>query len=176
MKNGGVTEIKNLKEIELIFENVEVYKFKQEYFESIMIGNTFSEYGRFSENVLSKKFFSEICFTIFKGGNEESDTKHGEEELSRFERIVKFNDIVGINLIYEDGTEEEIHSYWMDGRNDEENKLQHSKITSRGDLKVYIGNQYGNTDDALYDEYAKNESDRVMRWREENASNRKIID
>jgi len=132
--------MKDIKNIELIFENCDSIAFNPEHLENIIMDDFKTRVHRCACNAIYKFDCANIIFIyIFKRANQtyQEFRMDGFNRLM-FDRITSANDITGIKLTYGLEDEEEISVDWEDGSNEYENKNQISRITNRGDLKILI--------------------------------------
>ena len=158
---------KYIKEAKIGFENCEVIKLPIEAFENLLIQDISQEIYRCACNAVGKFTKGEIYFCLFKSADREHRVFEDCNDVTTvFKRIDNGCDITDIELIYEDGTTEDIYAKW-DGESEYSNINQHSKITDRGDLKVYIGRNWDNKDYELIKAYWHENEDDEMEFEEE---------
>lgn len=158
---------KYIKEVKIGFENCEVIKLPTNAFENLLIQDIEQEVYRCACNAIGKFTKGEIYFCLFKDADREHRVFEDCNDVTTvFKRIDDGCDITDIELIYEDGTTEDIYTKW-DGESEYSNINQHSMITDRGDLKVYIGRNWSNKDYELVKEYWHEIEDDDMKFREE---------
>ena len=158
---------KYIKKVKIGFENCEVIKLPTESFENLLISDISQEVYRCACNAIGKFTKGEIYFCLFKDADREHRVFEDCDDVTTvFKRIYGGCDITDIELIYEDGTTEDIYAKW-DGESEYSNINQHSMITDRGDLKVYIGRNWNNKDYELVKAYWHEIEDNDMKFREE---------
>lgn len=158
---------KYIKEVKIGFENCEVIKLPTTAFEQLLVQDIEQEVYRCACNAIGKFTKAEIYFCLFKDADREHRVFENCNDVTTvFKRIGDGFDITDIELIYEDGTSEDIYAKW-DGESEYSNINQHSRITNRGDLKVYIGRNWDKKEYELVEAYWYEHEDDVMDFKEE---------
>lgn len=130
---------KNIKEIELVLENLEIVTFKPEELGELHIGKIEECVNRIACNSIAKsKVADDIVIEIFKKAQFQKSPMEGIKKKDYFERIMKFPDITHINLTYDDDTSDYLSVVWEECNNDEINLLQKSMLSDLGNLYIII--------------------------------------
>lgn len=126
--------MKKLTYIDIVLENVEVLKFDVEYIDYISVDNIHKNTVYSHDNLHEYLQCDELYLMLHPSANkiENSTTDYTEKSLP-FDRINAWQDIVSIELFYDDETSENIYVPY-DG--EEVNLLQSQIITSTGSMLV----------------------------------------
>lgn len=149
-----------IKEVEIVFENCEVAILPIEVIGSFHIMGIHDEIHRIACNAIGIQTIAyEVAFELFQEADTINKCEDNSLSVSKpIERIQKNNDIVALNIIYDDGNEQYIYVDYSD--NDkyagEENKNQKTHISSDGVLYVVISNNKG-----IYDFFKADEMGNV---------------
>ena len=133
-------ERKKMKSIKLCFENVEVVEVPAKYianflFEKIHLG-IFNDWH--SEDAHENEVAKQALMILKPAGD--IPLKDTGNAKTLFERIIKFDDIVSAEIIYEDNTSREIGFHWH--KNDEySNRFQSSYKTKNNYLIIVVHNK-----------------------------------
>ena len=137
---------KTIKEIGLFFENIDYVIIPNHYFTLFSIEDIETSIHRVAANAIMRyNTANTASFILRKEANDDFDRFETDIDLihykggTLFHRILNYNDITQIRLIYDDGSIEEFSVAWEDenGREDR-NELQKSAITKDNDLFVSI--------------------------------------
>lgn len=136
--------MKDIKLVELVFENCEVLNVPIEFIGLLEINGIRTKRsmlknrseGKFTETTFIDNFAMAINRKLNDSKEHFETTWSTEYPLTR---IDAFNDITGINIFFTDETSEEYYPTWVDdGKDEYSNTLQKSKINSHGDLFLGI--------------------------------------
>ena len=154
---------KEVKSIELGFENCEVIEFPRNVLGDVHFDNFSFQIKRVASNSISKvEFVDTVVLEIYKEGNTEyAPFGFEDEKTAKFERITHYNDITSITICYEDDSEE---FYWVDYHtiNDnlgEESDYQKTYLSDLGNLYLVIDKEKGIED--FFDKETINDKDAV---------------
>ena len=137
---------KLVKNIELTFENMDYIEIPNQYFSNFSLENIETNIRRVAVNAIMRyQKARSVIFELRKEANEDFENFDRDMNMvdyngdTLFDRIIDYNDIVDINLIYEDDSSEKFAVEWDDECDDKyKNKLQISTITENGNLCVQI--------------------------------------
>ena len=147
--------MKNVKYIELVFENCEEVRIDEKYIGYMAITDFGEEIVRVAINSICKiRAADEVALEIFSEANGPFISYGKDQGITIFDRITEWNDITHINVVYEDGEEEYIAINYDEGLNEgklgAENILQTSKLSDLGNLYLVISTG-GEDIDKLFD-------------------------
>ena len=131
-----------LREVKIIFENVEVITVPAKYI-LVMYMEGIKEFRRSFQNdgeglVMFRGIYAEKIFIKIDVSAKSKIFSDSDNEL--FQRITCYPDITSIGLKYSDGVEESICSDWKDAtKGEEENFLQDTYFEGKGNLVIKIG-------------------------------------
>lgn len=133
-----------VKSIEFGFENTEVAEIPSKYIGNFYIDKIHTVFNRTTVNSIEKKLIADEVFIEIFGEVDEFGYDLGcdsQERGSVLERITRYEDIVCVEIKYEDDTSEK---YWVDydikdGHEQGLNILQKAFISKAGNLYVLIG-------------------------------------
>ena len=134
-------ETKEIKLIKLCFENIEVIDVLPEHIQYLVLNKITTTIANdwYSNNAHINESAKYARFAIKQEGNIElKDSGNGN---TLFERIQKFNDLVSIELIFEDNTSREIYFNWS-RQFEYKNAYQSSCVTNNGYLIVCINKKH----------------------------------
>lgn len=148
----------DIKEIQLILENVDVITIPRKYIGNFYISSIQKSICRMGcnyigESIVADKFILEVNE---KANTHENSPNYGERYI--FERLIKYNDICSIDIIYKTG---KVDSYSFDYDGDDENANQKSRINKFGDLELVIGKELKLEDYFYFDQ---TQHERAFRW------------
>lgn len=119
--------MKNVKSVELHFENTEDALISAEHIETLSLSGI-EKTIRFSGGTVSEMLTArEIFIRLSAGANIPMEKMGSEEEVLLFERILGYNDIVIVKINYTDGTEASFYTKWRDNGGYERNLYQKSE-------------------------------------------------
>ena len=126
-------QIRNLKAIELTFENIDYIIIPSPYFQSLKISPA------------KEGSAATFIFVLKKEANSAALHLEGDihivenENTSLFDRIAEYKDLTKIQFIFKDSSTKEYSVIWEDDdQNEYHNPLQLTNITPSGDLRVEI--------------------------------------
>lgn len=143
-----------VQSITFVFENCESLELPIKYFGIVSIDDIQSCIRRIAVNSTKKiQIANDIFLEIFGEANKEFDW---EINYYRFERIMKYRDIVYLDIKYEDGDVESIYVDY-DSTCSERNKNQDTWVSQLGNLYISISKRKI-VNDHIYEKDANNES------------------
>lgn len=161
---------KRIKEIEFVFENCEVIRFKLEELGEFHIGKITESIDRVALNSIAKsRIADDIAIEIFKKAQFKPSVMESGEDTDYFKRISEFHDITHFNLIYTDDTEDYIGVVWEDAGNDEINAYQKEMYSELGNFYIIISSDKTKDFKDYFDEDEINNLD-YMSFREDMVS------
>ena len=160
--------MKEVKSIELGFENCEIIEFPKNVLGDVIFDNFSFQVKRVASNSISKSnFVDTVVLEIFKEGDVDyAPFGFEDDKISKFKRVMAYRDITSVTIKYEDDSEE---FYWVDYHtiNDnlgEESDYQKSYISDLGNLYVVIDKEKDIED--FFDKEEINDED-VISFRKE---------
>lgn len=133
--------MKEVKFIELVLENCEVIRIERKHIGSFFVSNITRSISRIATNSISDSLTAEdICIQVSPKANTPSSFRTGwsDDKATPFERIIMYDDIAAINIVYQDESEEYIFVNWG-GDSKRNNIYQTSMIAERiGNLYIVI--------------------------------------
>ena len=144
-----------VKYIKLVFENCEEVRIDERYIGYMAITDFREEIARVAMNAICKfRTADEVAIEIFSEANKPFVSFGHDTGKTIFERIMAWNDITHINIVYEDGDEEYIGVNYDEGLDEgklgAQNILQTSELSSLGNLYLVISTD-GADIDKLFD-------------------------
>lgn len=134
--------MKNVKSIGFGFENCEYFSIDAKYFGAFQLSDINTRIQRVACNSISRMdLVDSVVMEIFSEGNGEYLSGFGDEKVKFFDRIVAYNDITSITVIYDDDSEE---TYWVNYKEEVEDQLgspnvyQQTEMNKFGDLYLVI--------------------------------------
>lgn len=130
--------MQKLNSLKIIFENCESLSIPADDILHIEINNVSKNYS-FTKpwyHMNSINNADKVMILISKDANTCKYFDAMFSNITPFERIIRYNDITHLNLIFEDGITE---SYEVTFNGNEENSLQHSEVIDSGSLIIKIG-------------------------------------
>lgn len=159
-----------VKELELVLENCEYIKIPTKHLANIVIEGIDIRVRRNAINNIEKlQTASSIYLNIIKPETIKTLGLFGEadeESLSCSKRILQYEDITSVVVVYEDNTKEEYFVDW-DWDNDYLNNYQDTQIAKNGNLHVLI-NREKRLKEFLDDDVFEVSYDYVMNKKEDN--------
>ena len=145
--------MKDVKKIELVFENCDYVEIQPEDIANLVINNISEKIRRIACNSISKyKVIDDMVITLTRNANKQyAPLGFIEDKEYIFDRITGWNDITSIDITYEDDTTDYITVTWT-GDSDYNNDSQHSLLTPQGNLIIVIGNNVNSVEDYLHKE------------------------
>ena len=142
MTNKNTSEVKlELSHVEIVFENVDFVTIKTSNIEQLSIENI-SESKHLYNQHITNSLKCEQLHLVLKNQCKNQKTyfqeNYEEDSSTLFLRMLKYNDIVNIELHYKNGTQETIYVPY-DGN--EENKNQKTYIDEQDNLVVEINKE-----------------------------------
>jgi len=139
MSSKNASEVRfALSHIDIVFENVDFVTIKTSNIEQLFIENI-SESNYLHDQYITSNLKCEQLHLVLKNQCKNQKTyfqeNYEENSSTLFPRMLKYNDIVNIELHYKNGTQETIYVPY-DGN--EENKNQKTYIDEQGNLVVEI--------------------------------------
>lgn len=165
---------KDIKEIEFVFENCEIIRFKPEELGEFHIGKIRESIDRVALNsIATSREADDIAIEIFKKAQFKPSVMDSGENKDYFKRIAAFHDITHFNLIYADDTEDYIGVVWEDSNNDEVNAYQREMYSELGNFYIIISSDktkdfkdYFDIDEINNLDYMSFREDMVSGWDE----------
>lgn len=138
---------KIVKDIELTFENIDYVVIPNRYFSIFSLQKVETSVSRVAVNaILRYQEAGFVTIKLNKEANSEFENFYTNIDLAHykgdtlFERIINYNDITSIKLLYEDDSSEEFAVAWEDEKDNEcRNKLQIATLDKDGNLCIRIG-------------------------------------
>ena len=134
--------MKDVKSIGFGFENCEYFSIDAKYFGAFQLSDINTRIQRVACNSISRMdLVDSVVMEIFSEGNGEYLSGFGDEKVKFFDRIVAYNDITSITVIYDDDSEE---TYWVNYKEEVEDQLgspnvyQQTEMNKFGDLYLVI--------------------------------------
>ena len=134
--------MKDVKSIGFGFENCEYFSIDAKYFGAFQLSDINTRIQRVACNSISRvDCVDSVVMEIFSEGNGEYLSGFGDEKVKFFDRIVAYNDITSITVIYDDDSEE---TYWVNYKEEVEDQLgspnvyQQTEMNKFGDLYLVI--------------------------------------
>lgn len=134
--------MKDVKSIGFGFENCEYFSIDAKYFGAFQLSDINTRIQRVACNSISRvDSVDSVVMEIFSEGNGEYLSGFGDEKVKFFDRIVTYNDITSITVIYDDDSEE---TYWVNYKEEVEDQLgspnmyQQTEMNKFGDLYLVI--------------------------------------
>ena len=130
---------KQLDYIVIGFENVENIVISAENVATFMFDKIVESRAKswYTESCYINKMAYSSCIVLRPEANVEMPD--WQEEITVFNRILKFNDITDVELVYDDKTNEYISVRWDDG--EYSNSYQTSKLTEDNHLVIVIDSE-----------------------------------
>ena len=132
--------MKNLKEINIAFENCEIYKVSAENIEDIHISGIETSIDRIAANCIAEtKTAHNTIIKLSKGANKPC-IPFGNRDVTLFERLESNNSVTAVELIFEEDGKlysEDISTVWEDGI-DPGNNLYQKINTSDNTLTLIV--------------------------------------
>ena len=143
--------MKNISYIEFVFENCEEARVDAKHIGKLAITDIRDEIGRVACNAICKvRTANEVAVEIFSEANQRLSSFDTSTDKSIFDRILEWNDITHINVVYEDGEEEYICVNYDEGLDEgklgAQNILQTSKLSGLGNLYLVISTEGADID------------------------------
>lgn len=142
--------MKNLVEIEIHFENTEIMSFTRFEIGDFFIGDIKPEVCRVASNFIGKM---EVAHTIIIELFSEADVPYNcigtqSEDTTKFERILRYDDIVSITCCWNDNTSDTFFVNYNEGENEgaigADNIHQISRTSLLGNLYLTISDSITN--------------------------------
>jgi len=134
---------RSIKNIELVFENIDYIVIPIEYFQSYNLNHI--KLGPCCKDGSKCYRYAEMHFILKKEVNEDALTFENNvyvmqaEDKTLFERIVEYKDLTHVNLIYTDKSTEEYIVLWeAEDNNEYRNRLLKTRIMETGNLCVEV--------------------------------------
>ena len=134
--------MKDVKSIGFGFENCEYFSIDAKYFGAFQLSDINTRIQRVACNSISRvDCVDSVVMEIFSEGNGEYLSGFGDEKVKFFDRIVTYNDITSITVIFDDDSEE---TYWVNYKEEVEDQLgspnvyQQTEMNKFGDLYLVI--------------------------------------
>ncbi|QQO40666.1 hypothetical protein 000TH008_238 [Bacillus phage 000TH008] len=138
---------KDIEEIELVLENVEVIKFKRDSLKTFSIEGIKRDIGLNGTGLEAEEVFIRIDSKANNYKAYQTDIHLLREDVENlparkpFERLMKYSDIVCIYIKYTDGSSEEISVSWDYYASDDVNSYQTNYLSDASkDLYICISN------------------------------------
>jgi len=136
-----------LKELSFCFENLECYTVPAEYIESFSLVGLHENLSYHGGNSVLRMSCVKEALVMLKPEADTHAVSSFLEETTKglFDRLWLYDDCVGIDITYTDGTKQEIYVPWEDGENEYKNKLQQTFFQNNkllngfGCFCVYLG-------------------------------------
>lgn len=148
--------MKEIKEIKVIFENLETCNISSDEIGFIGFNNIKEDISRIADNCIANLKVAENAFIeIIKDRPINDKDDYSYQSTSLFNRIKNFNDITSFEIHYKDGSEEDIYVKYEETPSFS-NKLQHSTIEKNNHLYIVISKKYKSFRDYFgedFDEY-----------------------
>lgn len=151
--------MKQVKQIILGFENCEDIWFESNEIASIDIEGIKSSINRVTINSIEELTSCESCSIVLlpKADTEYMTFCDERSEYSKFERILRFDDITSVTAVYENGDGLEIYVPWKENAEaqcgaafpNETNVNQYSYLSKNGALYIYIDENGKRLDDVF---------------------------
>ena len=131
----------NIKAITLVLENLDSFTFEAKYIGDFAITNIHRWCGRVATNAISAITCADT-FLLEIYQEAEAPLQTGWETdagITNFQRLMKWNDIVSVEIEDAQGNKEDIIMQWEDEDGDAaSNKLQTSELSTLGNLYICI--------------------------------------
>lgn len=124
--------MKNIKEIELVFENCQTMTFKAEQIKNIHIGNISQQVNRIAANAIAMLIYSDDVMIDI-----EKSTPFTEDELNLLDEV----SITFLILKDEDGNETTIYVPFKDEDDDSSLNQYERKLTTDRTTNIIIGDE-----------------------------------
>lgn len=146
---------KEMTALKFYFRNGETWTIKREFIGDLWIKQVTTSYGRINGGEFQKIRPCEgIKIELFEEADhvQTDDINLGGLELGMFERALKYEDILKIDIQFDDGKSEQIYFPYLDkgtpGQEGLDNKYQSTKIGKNGHLYIVI--DANNTVESIY--------------------------
>ena len=120
--------------IELVFENCEMMTFEQDDIVDLELGNITTNILKVAVNGIVKKVYANEVYIELKKESNSKFVSFGDEGY-KFDRILRYNDIVLMDLHFEDGR---IETYHVCYNGEEINSNQNVVLKDNGNLVIDI--------------------------------------
>ena len=133
--------LKNVKKIVIGFENVETMVFPADAVGHIYVDGLHTGIaGLVCESVGRYHHCDALALEIFSEGNTAYEPFGVTEPgVRKFDRLLKYHDVVDISIFYDDGTEDDVYVQYEEGERADENILQKTWVSDLGNLYIVIG-------------------------------------
>lgn len=138
--------MKEVTGIRLCFENLETMEFKADEVGGFYLEDVQTSIKRLAVNSIGETTScSEAYIELLPAANREHHPFGMVAEWNKsntFKRIADVDDIASVEVLYEDGTRQDVYVRWVDSsEGGEVNKLQSSYLSKNGALYIYIGSK-----------------------------------
>lgn len=132
--------MKNIKNIEIVFENCECVQIDEKDIIYIILKDINSEIRRVACNSISKiKFSDYIGILVSKNAKIKYTCGFQDEDYNAKDRLIGSDDITWIYMNYDDGSEESYCVDWEDGENEYINKNQKIFVDKFNNIGICLG-------------------------------------
>lgn len=150
---------REIESIELVLENLESVKIKREHIGFFEMRGITKSISRLASNSISEILtVNEVFLQICSKANNYSSYVHDwhDEKIKPFERLMRYKDIVAVEVNFKDGSSECIYVNWESDLDDYTNKNQSVAINKKtGDLYIVISEKENVL--TYFDDYLKEE-------------------
>lgn len=143
--------MKNISHIKLVFDNCEEVRIDAKYIGTLAITGIKDEIVRVACNAICGiRVADEVAVEIFSEANRPFVSFGADTGMSVFDRILEWNDITHIDVVYVDGEDEYISVNYDEGLDEgklgAQNILQTSKLSGLGNLYLVISTEGADID------------------------------
>jgi len=141
---------KDIVKIEFILENCECIEIERKYLGHLQIKDIRKTISVAAKSMSRHETCDHFSMAAYRNGDEVYGQLGDDSSLERKYHRLKAGDIVSINIIYDDQTEEEVYVTWI-GESVYKNDYQHTYINDYGDLFIVINKNKNIEDEFPYD-------------------------
>ncbi|WP_372011409.1 hypothetical protein NBRC13296_12685 [Paenibacillus chitinolyticus] len=128
---------KEIVKIEFIMENTECIEIERRYLGRFQINDIRKNISVAAKAMSRHETCDHFSMAAYRSGDEVYGQFGDDSSLERKYNRLKVGDIVSINIIYDDQTEEEVYVTWT-GESNYKNESQNTYINNYGDLFIVI--------------------------------------
>lgn len=133
--------MQEVKSVELVLENCESIKFSPDQIGAFGCTEIVAQVARVACNSISKYLScKEMYMELYSAANQKYDSFGRESEHKAFERLCQYDDITGVEVVYEDGSKDYILVPWNE-ESEYSNKYQTSYIASDNSLRILVSRE-----------------------------------
>lgn len=159
--------MKNVVSVKVSFENCEYAVIPASCIGMFLLDSVSIVVQRVAVNAINPMNVAKVvAFELFSEANSQSEFNSFEKNFDLFKRISQWDDIVDLELVYDDGSSETFYVDYCSEGNDsgEDNDYQTSYVSEQGNMYVVVGKDKVIAD-FFTDEYMNDEEN--VRFRKE---------